>query len=286
MAAEVHHHRHVRFTAGLDRTEDGIPFRPGIVRHLDPDDDARMLADAHRRQLRVHVGEVLLDRSALHARADDVDERQHPRAGPVDHLLLELQEISPPGAAHVDERRLAAPEGMAVGLHRRVRVAEIRILLRAEENVRVDVDEAGHHVHAGRIGGTSGGTRIDVRGDAGNLPSGNCHVHDAVHPAGGIDDVAALDQQIDRRGLRGHEAHRRAEQEGDDHQRQVCRSKGHARLLYLFSWLGGPGAREIPASGAREPGGSRVTSGMRVRKTRPPMRSSGSTISVKPSRCS
>src|SRR5690606_41937834 len=42
------------------------------------------LADPHRRELRVHVVEVLLERPAAHAVADDVDERQDARAGRVD----------------------------------------------------------------------------------------------------------------------------------------------------------------------------------------------------------
>ena len=115
VAAEVDHHRHLGVGAGLDRAIDRVPVAAVVVRHLDADDHARVLADAHRRQLGVHVVRILLGRPALHPRADDVEERQDPRLRGVDDVGLELAEVAPAGAAGVDQRRLAAAERMAVG---------------------------------------------------------------------------------------------------------------------------------------------------------------------------
>ena len=67
LSAEVHHHRHARLAAGLDRARDRIPLVPEVMGHLDSDDQAGMLADPRRRQLGVHVREVLLLRAARHA---------------------------------------------------------------------------------------------------------------------------------------------------------------------------------------------------------------------------
>ena len=99
VVAEVDHHRHVHGGSRLDRTLDRIPFSARIMRDLDPDDRGRVLLDPHRGEPRVHVAEVLLDRAALHARADDVDEGEHAGAGAIDDLFLELREVPPSRSA-------------------------------------------------------------------------------------------------------------------------------------------------------------------------------------------
>ena len=83
----------------------------------------------------------------------------------IDHLFLELREIPPSRPARIHQRRLAAPEGVRVGLHGAVGVAQIRVLLGAEEHVGVDVDEAGHHVEPGRVDDPHACGRLDVGGD-------------------------------------------------------------------------------------------------------------------------
>ena len=65
---------------------------------------------------------------------------------------LNWQKFRQPAPPDVDERRLAAAERVAVWLNGGVGVAQVRVLLRAEEHVRVNVDEAGHDVEPGRIG--------------------------------------------------------------------------------------------------------------------------------------
>ena len=142
VAAEVDHHRHVGLRAGLDGAVDRVPVAAVVVRHLDPDDQALVLEDAHRRQPGVHVGQVLLGRPALHPRPDDVDEGEDARLRRVDDVGLELVEVAPAGAAHVDQRRLAAAERVAVGRDGRQPVAQVGVGLGAVEDVRVQVDEA------------------------------------------------------------------------------------------------------------------------------------------------
>ena len=95
------------------------------MRDLDPHDHPWMLADPHGGQPRVHVREILFDRTAFHARADDVEERKDTCPGAIDHLLLESGKVSPSRAAHVDERCLSAAERMTVRRNGRIAVAEV-----------------------------------------------------------------------------------------------------------------------------------------------------------------
>ncbi len=195
--SEIDHDRYVRLAASRNRPGHRIPFRTAVVGDLDPHDHAGVLADPHRREPRVHVGEVLLDRAAFHARPHDVDEREHARSRAVDDLLLELGEVPPSGAAHVDERRLSAAERVAVRLDGGITVTQVRVLLRPEEHMGVDVDEAGHDMESGGVGDPSRQGRIDVGSDAGNLRSAHRHVHDGVDAVLRVENAAVLDQEIE-----------------------------------------------------------------------------------------
>ena len=123
--------------------------------------------------------------------------REHARPGAVDDLLLELQKIPPPGSARVDERRLAAAEGVAVWLDGGIGVTQIRILLGPEKDVRVNVDEAWHHMQARDVGHAARRCRIDVGRDPRDLRSAHGDVHESIDAVRRIDDAAVLDQQIE-----------------------------------------------------------------------------------------
>ncbi len=117
----------------------------------------------------------------------------------IDDLFLELRKVPPARAADVHQRRLAAPEGVVVGRHRAVAVAEVRVLLGPVEDVGVDVDEARDDVEARGID--------DPRVRAPDrcspppraiLPPAIDDVHDGVDVVPRVDDVAVPDQQVDR----------------------------------------------------------------------------------------
>ena len=198
---EIDHHRHAGLLPCRNRSLHRVPLRAAVVGDFDADDHARMLPDAHRGQPGVHVGQILFDRPALHAGADDVDERQDARASAIDDLLLELEEVAPSGAARIDERRLAAAERVGVGLDRGIGVAEVGVLLGAEEHVGVDVDEAWHHVETCRVDRAPSLGGIDVGADARDLRSNDGDIHDGVDAVCRIDDAAVLDQQVELGGL-------------------------------------------------------------------------------------
>ncbi len=108
----------------------------------------------------------------------------------VDDLLFELQEVTPSSAAGVDECRLAAPERMVVGRNGRVGVAQVCVFLRAEEDMRMDVDEARNDVEARRIHDAPGERGIDLRANARDLGPGHRHVHHGVEAVAWIDHMA------------------------------------------------------------------------------------------------
>ena len=113
---EVHHDGNAGDGAGFDGALDRRPLRTGIVRRLDPDDEALVLERHLGSRLGLHVGEVLLELAAAHAVADDVDERQHARPRSVDDPGLEVLEVPPAGAAGVGDRRHADAEAEPVGI--------------------------------------------------------------------------------------------------------------------------------------------------------------------------
>ena len=139
--AEVDHHRHVRERAGFDRALDRRPLGAGVVRRLDADDQPWMPARHVRGRLRLHVREVLLERAAAHAVADDVEKGEDAGLRAIDDALLEILEVAPAGAAGIGDRRHADAQREAVRID--AVVAGVRApLARAGVDVRVDVDRA------------------------------------------------------------------------------------------------------------------------------------------------
>ena len=86
---------------------------------------------------------------------------------------------------------------MAVWLDGGIGVAQVGILLRAKEDMGVDVDESRHDVETGRIHDPTSLGRIDVGGYSRNLRAGHRHIRDRVDAICRIDDAAVLDQKIE-----------------------------------------------------------------------------------------
>ena len=119
----------------------GVHSGPRVVRRLDADDQALVLERHLRGGLRVHVGEVLLELSAAHPVADDVEEGEHAGARAIDDARLEVLEVPPAGAARVGDRGDADAEREAVGID--AVVAGVRAALAgAGVDVGVNVDQA------------------------------------------------------------------------------------------------------------------------------------------------
>jgi hypothetical protein len=62
--------------------------------------------------------------------------------------------------------------------------------------MRVQVNQPRHHIQAGQIDNFTGLLRGDVRRDARDLVTRDCHVNDAINLICGIDDVPILQKEV------------------------------------------------------------------------------------------
>ena len=166
--AEIHHHGNIRERSRFHRVLDRSPFRPGVMRGLDADDQPWILLCHIRRGLRLHIGEIVFIFRTAHARAHDIQERQHARLRAIDHVLFEIFEILVARAAGIRHRRHADSKREAVGEN--AVVAGIRMRLAgARVHVHVNVDQSGRDVKPLDADRLQRGRRIDVLRDRRDL---------------------------------------------------------------------------------------------------------------------
>src|SRR5437867_3077258 len=129
---------------------------------LDAHENLRELLDTHRRQLRVHICQILLHGITLHARAYDVQEGQDARSRGVNHPFFELSKILPSGAAHVNGRSHAAAKGESVRGKTVGSAAVGAVRLDAVENMHMDVDQSRRNDQPGHVYDLPAQARWDV----------------------------------------------------------------------------------------------------------------------------
>ncbi len=131
----------------------------------------------------------------FHAGADDVDEGEDAGLGVVDDAVAELGEVSPAGGAAVGDGGDAVGNGHGVGLDAEVAVAP-GVVAKSDEDVNVDVDEAGSEVETGDVDGFFGGAGGDGWLDGGDLAIANGNVSLHVDVVLRVDDVAVAKNEI------------------------------------------------------------------------------------------
>jgi len=123
---------------------------------------------------------------------------------------------------------------VGVGLHGLVGIAQVRVLLRAEEDVRVHVDQPGDDVEALGLDDPHRRRRRDVRRHPCHLAARYGDVHHRIDVVARVDDVAAPDQEVRRRrsgrGLRRKGPAGGHEQSDDGEDVNVQGSSAHAAL--------------------------------------------------------
>ncbi len=82
--------------------------------------------------------------------------------------------------------------------------------------MRVDVDETGGHVEAGRLDLVACASAREIGRDGGDLAAGDGHVHHRVDAVFRIDDVAVPDQQIELGALLERHGRRGARQDQEE----------------------------------------------------------------------
>ena len=195
VGAKVDHHRNVRLRARFDRALDRRPLGTGVVRGLDPYDQAFVSHRHVRRRLGFHVGQVLLELVAAHAGADDIEERQDSGFRSIDDAILEIVEAPPARRSCVGNRGDARSQRETVRIQ--AVVAGVRsAFARSGIRVNVNVDESRRDVESGRIDHFQGVAGVDVRGDGRHFPIRNRDVTHRADVVPGIDDVTALQQEV------------------------------------------------------------------------------------------
>ena len=198
IGTEVHHDGDVGQRSSLDGVLDRRPFRTCVVRRLDPDNRAPILAGHLGRRRRLHVALILFERAAAHPMADDVQEREDACFGATDDAIVEVLEVAPARASRIGHRRDARAEGETVRVD--AVVAGVRLLLPgAGVDVGVDVNESWRDIQAGHVNGHRGLFRIDVRRHGSDLAVFDGDVAYRVYPVPRVDEMAAPEEHVVRR---------------------------------------------------------------------------------------
>jgi hypothetical protein len=165
------------------------------VRRLDPDNQALVLQGHLDGRFDLHVPQVVFKPAASHAVADDVQESQDARLGPVYDAALEILEVAPAGAARVGHRGHADSKRESIRMHAIVAGAGIA-LAGTGVDVGVDIDHAGRHVQAGNIHGAPRARWRDVRFDSRDLAVRDGHVAQRVDLVLRVDDPSTFEEHI------------------------------------------------------------------------------------------
>src|SRR4051794_27594465 len=101
-----------------------------------------------------------------------------------------MQEMFCPGGSRIDHRRDSRPE--------RMMISDNTESLRLTGVISVDmyVDQSGGNIHIGRIDNRRGKSGIDFRGNTRYSGTRKGNVHHPVNLIPGVNDVAALEQNV------------------------------------------------------------------------------------------
>ena len=195
-AAEIDHHRDVGDLADFHGARKRLPFRTGIVRALDADDEPLVLQR--------HVGGRL---DFLSVRSCSYFPPELPRptmlmsariacSRRIDDALLHVLEVAPSRPAGIDERRHAGPEAEPVGISPRCSSAPELDADRGPVDVGVQIDETGCHVQPGDVHRLERARGRNVGGHGGDLSVLDRHVPHRAQLVAGVDDVSSLEEEV------------------------------------------------------------------------------------------
>ena len=190
--ADVDHQRQPRRLGRLARGQERDPcVGAGLLTrepHFHAADEVTVRLDRPESLRPIDEPDVLelTDLGAQHPRGADVQERQNPRLGDLDHILAEGREGEGAGGARVHDRGRPRPEAVGVGLDAVVRGAG--------EDVDVEIDEAGRDEEAPRVHDLLAAGAPRPLGDGGDTATRDRDVPLGVEPLRGVDNRAATNQ--------------------------------------------------------------------------------------------
>ena len=191
---DVHDDRHARrlrrSKAPPERLETVLGDDLLLDPHLHANHDVSVIPRHRGRQVRVRVVEVavLPDPEVAEPDRRDVEEPEHARFRPGHHVLAQPREIRGARAPRVTERRHAGRGAHGIGLDSQV--------VARDEGVGVEVDQPRRHVGARHVHDLPGAGRRNRGVDRRHTSRREGDVPPSVHPGGGIDHVAAGQQEV------------------------------------------------------------------------------------------
>jgi hypothetical protein len=212
---------------------------PGLVRPVmsgfHADDEVGIFVDGLGAALDVHLVDALLQ-TAAHAVGHNIKKSEHADLGVIHDAFLFRKKRFSAGGAGINDGGYAGSEGEisgdGVGLDVRTSGRIKPIERRAScGDVNVNVDEAGSDVETGGIDDFFGGGRGNVFFDSGDFTGSDSDIHDAINLIGGINDVAALEEEFVAWSL-GLGTRKKRESRGEDEKRSC--EKFHTGSFAVF----------------------------------------------------
>jgi hypothetical protein len=191
---DVHDHRDPGRLGGPEppakRLETVLGHHLGLDPHLHAEDDVSVVAGDAGGQVGIRVLEVavLADREVREPDRGDVEEPEHTGVRARHHVLAEPGEVRRAGAPRVAKRGHAGGAAHRVGLDSQV--------VAGDERVRVKVDQARRDVRARDVDHLPRGIARDRGVDGRHAPGGEGHVAATVDTPGGVEHVAADEQEV------------------------------------------------------------------------------------------
>ncbi len=193
---EVDHNRNAGKLPRFDGAVDGSPVCTLVVSGLDAHDDILVLLRQPGNFLRLHVVLVLLRKIVDHTEPDNIDQRQNPRARPVNHRVAKVFKVAPAGGSGVDHRR--DPGSKTEGIRRNAAVpGPDPCQPRSIEEVRVKIDKPGRDIEPFEVDGLSGESSLQVRRNGGYLAVEYRKVHALVDVVLGVDKMTPFEQKVE-----------------------------------------------------------------------------------------
>jgi hypothetical protein len=243
---EIVHHGAISGCGALDGTvySDpglmlGVPRLVGpVVRGFYTDDKIRIFVDGIGAAFDVHLVNILLE-AAAHAIGHDVEKSEDAGLGVLHDHFLFGQEGFGAGGASVNDSGYTRSEGEirgnGVGLDVRTSRGIEPVERRTTRgDVNVNVDQAGSYIETTGIDDFFGRGGGNVLFNGGDFASGDGDVHDTVNVVGGVDDVAAFEEEFVAGSLGSSSGNENKKREGGSKGEQRSCEKIHTGPFLFF----------------------------------------------------
>src|SRR5690554_2650976 len=196
-SAKIDNHRDVpRQSTGFYCPVYRSPFVGFIMGYLKPHDIIPVSPCYHCGKLCIHITGILLVSAAPHTFPHDIEKRQDPGPGPIDHILFENAKVFPTSTSTIDDGGDPHPESKSIGREGGKTVAQVLVRLGAKKIMPVNVDDARRDIHPLGIDYLSSFFWINIFGNSCYFSIIYGDIHNPVNIVFGINQMPSFDHQI------------------------------------------------------------------------------------------